>query len=515
MTLAGIRTRVRRAVLVRVARWRATPVGLRAKMVAFTCGLIALVVAVDLIVGVSLENTRSRSSATVVMAELADGFAATVAERMESGHGEDLASVAHAVALSSEVDDVYVLGREGTIVARDVTGKYPVPSVAEPALMRAMVDHRSIAVVDGDAVTAAAPIVTSNQAILGYIMLRGTRHDSQSNGSVVVALTAFLLLLGAAAATAFSASLTKPLKSLTAATGRIAAGDLAKPAAVDSSDEFGVLAASLNRMMARTSESLTAYQRRERDLTAGRERAEAASLAKSEFLARIGHELRTSLNAIVGFSDLLSGPRSRAMGDRTFTTYARDINRAGRHLLTLVTNIVEYAQTDAGASALKEEVCDAEQLVRSITEPLEHLAEEGGVALTVESTATLPIIRCDRERLGKALANLLSIAIKATRAGGYVAVTMSEDGHGGVLIRITDSGPGVPPEKAETARRTPFARSDSGAALGFALARRIVEQHAGGFRVESYPNIGNVVTIRLPAVSADSLPPKLNPMRVS
>jgi signal transduction histidine kinase len=326
----------------------------------------------------------------------------------------------------------------------------------------------------------------------------------------VVALTAFLLLLGAAAATAFSASLIRPLKSLTAATGRIAAGDLAKPAAIDSTDEFGTLAASINRMMARTADSLTAYQRRERDLTAGRERAEAASLAKSEFLARIGHELRTSLNAIVGFSDLLSGPRSRAMGDRTFATYARDINRAGRHLLTLVTNIVDYAQTDSGMAALKQEICDAEQLVRGIAEPLERVAEEGGIALTVESTSTLPIIRCDRERLGKALANLMSIAIKGTRAGGYVAITIAEDGSEAIIIRIADSGAGAP-----LASDAAGVRSDSGTALGLALARRIVEQHAGGFRVESYPSIGTVVTIRLPAVSPDSLPPELNPMRAS
>jgi signal transduction histidine kinase len=513
MKPSAICARGRQALIDRVGRWGAVPVGLRAKMVAFTCGLIALVVVVDLVVGASLENTRSRRSAASDLTEVADGFAATAAAQFASGNGNDLAAVSHAVALSNEVDDVYVFDRGGTIVARDAVDGHPTPSVAEPALMRAIVDHRSVAVVDGDTVTAAAPIRADDRAVVGYVLLRGYRHEAESSVAVVVAVAAFLLLLGGAAAYAFSAALTRPLETLTAATGRIAAGDLAKPAAVDSRDEFGMLAAGLNRMMALTAESLTDYQRRERDLTANRERAEAASLAKSEFLARIGNELRASLNAIVGFSDLLSGPRSRAMGDRTFAAYARDINRSGRHLLTLVTNIVDYVQTDAGAAALKAEVCDAEQLVRSMAEPLEQLALEGGVTLTVEATSTLPIIRCDRERLGKAIANLLSIAIKATRAGGTVAATVVENGSGSVIIRIADSGTGAPSEFAEPVRH-PGPRGDSGAAIGLALARRIVEQHAGGFRVESYPNIGSIVTIRLPAVSADELPPELNPLRV-
>jgi signal transduction histidine kinase len=515
MTLDGIGIGVRRLVLARLQRWGMAPVGLRTKMIAFTCGLIALVIAVDVLVGASIENARTRRSTAAAFTDLADGFAATTADRMASGGGEDVEFAAHALALSREVDDVFVFDRDGNIVARDVTDTHPIPSAAEPALVRAMIDHRSVALVRGDTVTAAAPIVTDDRAVLGYVVLRGTRHESEPDGTVTIAVTALLLLMGAAAASVFSAWLTRPLETLAAATGRIVDGDLAKPAAVESRDEFGQLAAGLNRIMARTAESLTAHERRELDLTVGRERAEAASLAKSEFLARIGSELRTSLNAIVGFSDLLAGPRSRAMGDRTFASYARDINRSGRHLLTLVTNIVDYVQTDAGVSALKQEVCDAEQLLRAIAEPLEPLAEEGGVALTVESTSTFPIIRCDRERLGKALANLLSMAIKATRAGGTVAVTVAEDGFGGVVIRIVDSVTGGPTKAVEPVRRGSVPRGDSGAALGLALARRIVEQHAGALRVESYPNIGTVVTIRMPSVSPDSLPPELNPMRVS
>ncbi|MGE5539432.1 MAG: ATP-binding protein [Gemmatimonas sp.] len=500
MTIADIRARLRGLIRDRVRADAGTLiVGVRGKVLAFTCALVVLFVASSLAVDATVETTRTRRAAAETLTGLAEGLAATVAGQMDADNAVDLVAIARAVALSAEVDDVYVFDRDGKVLAEDVTGAHRVPSMSEAALMRAMVERKGVALVDGGVVTAAAPIATDEHGLAGYVLVRGPcRNQAVVGFPMLLAVGAVLLLLGGLAATAFSAWLVRPLKALTDAAARIASGDFAKPAVVDRRDEFGSLADALNRVMARTATAVAAYERLQQELMARRERAETANRAKSDFLARVGLELRTSLNAIVGFSDLLSGPRSRAMADTTFTTYARNINRSGRHLLTLVTGILDYVQIDTGTIVLREEPCNLAELVRSVAAPLDDLAEDGGIALTVDTPDALPTVRCDPERLGKALASVLTISIRATRSGGTVAVTVSEDADGSVVVRIADSGIG---DSEPAGDDTPSGRSRGvGAGLGLALARKVIELHLGGLRVESYPGAGTIVTVRLPAV---------------
>jgi signal transduction histidine kinase len=316
---------------------------------------------------------------------------------------------------------------------------------------------------------------------------------------------ALSLALGAFLATWNGDVLTRPIEMLSSAAERIVRDDFSHPVGVNTRDEFRSLAEALNRLMARMATLTAAYGRAQADLAAALCRADAVSRAKSEFLAGMSRELRAPLNVIVGFSDLLTGARSSSLAEPKRREYARNISRAGRHLLNLVCGILDYAQVDTGRATLAEADIDMGELVRAIVSSLDSLADDTGVMLCADVAPGLPMVRCDGERLTQALANLVLNAVQSTRAGGYVTVTLTRGDHGTLELRIADNGIGIARKDMEKAL-TPFGRLDGkpaararGLGLGLPLACKLIELHGGIFRIESYANVGTVVTVRLPA----------------
>ncbi|HZT51213.1 MAG TPA: ATP-binding protein [Stellaceae bacterium] len=242
-----------------------------------------------------------------------------------------------------------------------------------------------------------------------------------------------------------------------------------------------------------------------RDITA-RMRIEAslaeASKAKSDFLARMSHELRTPLNAIIGFSEMI---RDAAIGplDARYRDYGNDINAAGRHLQTIINDILDISKLEDGRLELREEIVSIADTVEACRRIVAAMAETAGVALAIDIPAALPPIRTDPLRFRQILLNLMSNGVKFTPSGGRVTVAAAVRGEGAV-IAVADTGIGMKAEDIPIALE-PFRQIDGalsrrfdGTGLGLPLAKALVELHGGRLEIESVPDAGTVVRVVLP-----------------
>ena len=233
-------------------------------------------------------------------------------------------------------------------------------------------------------------------------------------------------------------------------------------------------------------------------------KADMASRSKSAFLAAMSHELRTPLNAIIGFSEMLSLEALGPLGSPLYQNYAQDIHRSGKHLLSLISDILDISRLEAGKAELHEESVDVATLVSDCLRMIEHQAEAGGLTLETELPRDLPGVLADERRLKQVLLNLLSNAIKFTQRGGriVVQVRVSDDG---MHLSIEDSGIGIAPEDIAQAFEnfsqvdSTVARHQQGAGLGLPLSRQFMELHGGKLVLESVVGVGTIATAVLPA----------------
>jgi CheY-like chemotaxis protein/nitrogen-specific signal transduction histidine kinase len=233
---------------------------------------------------------------------------------------------------------------------------------------------------------------------------------------------------------------------------------------------------------------------------------EAASQHKSQFLANMSHELRTPLNAIIGLTDLL-------LED------ARDLNRtdeieplervlqAGRHLLTLINDVLDLSKIEAGRMELHLEEFPIAPLIHEVAQTVRTIAEANNDILDVECAADIGSMRADATRVRQALLNLASNAVKFTENGRVTIAATRASGQTDdvILMRVSDTGIGMTAE--QTARLfQDFTQADAsttrkygGTGLGLAISRRFCRMMGGDITVESAPGQGSRFTITLPA----------------
>jgi len=250
----------------------------------------------------------------------------------------------------------------------------------------------------------------------------------------------------------------------------------------------------------------------ESELQAARADAEAASLAKSEFLARMSHELRTPLNAILGYTQLMQ--RDSALPKNRLDQIGI-IRRAGEHLLTLINEVLDLARIESGRLDVREVEVDLALLTQDIEAMFRSRAEQAGLQFRVDRSAALPrCVLADDGRLRQILINLLGNAVKFTPRGGTVALQVSaaEDPEDSdiIVFAIEDSGIGIGKEKLERIFE-PFYqvddRSDDGLGLGLAITQRLVAAMNGSISVSSEPGRGTQFRVRLPLSRPDAAPP--------
>jgi signal transduction histidine kinase len=239
-----------------------------------------------------------------------------------------------------------------------------------------------------------------------------------------------------------------------------------------------------------------------------RVRAEAASRAKSDFLAVMSHELRTPLNAISGYVQLLEmetyGPVTPAQQD-----VLGRVDRSQRHLLRLINDVLNLARIESGHVEYSLEAVPVDEVVSSVLPMVEPQLASKGLSHTVEITKPL-VVWADREKTQQVLLNLLANAVKFTPAGGRVRVDADQDAHTGrIELRVKDTGPGIPEEK-QSAVFEPFVQVDtsrtrqaSGTGLGLAISRHLARGMRGDLTLDSAPGAGATFSLILPSARAD------------
>lgn len=239
-----------------------------------------------------------------------------------------------------------------------------------------------------------------------------------------------------------------------------------------------------------------AMLKRSTDLQRANALLREADSAKNEFLSRMSHELRTPLNAIIGFAQLL------AMSDLTANDHesAEHILKAGRHLLSLINDVLDLSGIESGRLSLSLEAVNLAEVLTETVQLLNPSAAARAISLTF-SQARDVFVHADRQRLKQVLLNLGSNAIKYNREGGRVSFVVSESA-GTVEIAVIDDGPGITPELQQRLF-TPFDRlgadasSIEGTGLGLALSRSLAEAMGATIRVESELGFGSNFSIRL------------------
>ncbi|MFZ4606075.1 MAG: ATP-binding protein [Caulobacter sp.] len=239
------------------------------------------------------------------------------------------------------------------------------------------------------------------------------------------------------------------------------------------------------------------------DLTVARDHAEAASVAKSEFLANISHEIRTPLNGVLGMAQIMDrGELAPAQRE-----HLAIIRESGATLLTLLNDVLDLAKIEAGKLEIRREDVALGKIVSAVCDTFQAVAEVKGVALGCAiAPGAAGAWRLDPMRVSQVLANLLSNAVKFT-ARGQVSVRV-EASPDGLMFSVIDTGPGIPADRLQdlfgkfNQLDASTTRSFGGSGLGLAICRDLVALMSGEMSVESTVGRGSTFRVLLPAEPA-------------
>ena len=231
-------------------------------------------------------------------------------------------------------------------------------------------------------------------------------------------------------------------------------------------------------------------------------RAEAASQSKTAFLAHLSHDIRTPLNHIIGFAQLMRHETYGPLGDDRYVDYVESIRTSGERLLSFFAATLDLAELEGGRRVLNPVEIDVDDLLLGVVQRFTQQAQRKGIALKLGAPALSNIVG-DRFSLDRMLGNIVDNALRYTQPRGAVTIS-AYAANDGVVLEITDNGIGMSPERLAAVSQ-PFAFGDAslprerdGMGLGLAIARTIAELSGGRLAIDSRPGLGTTVAVSLP-----------------
>jgi len=479
------------------ARLRRRPRSLRARLLLWFTGLIALAV---VLVGVALSartvqllqrqyEATYRSAAQAVVAIIDDHLQGAIQGNHLSLVRGDLRALVsslgqgyrlrvrlydlHGVLLADSRDAVALLGKS---LATDNFAPLAYPAAVVPPGKTQPVPVARIAVSDP---------------------LNDRAYQERQFLGAVAWITLGALLLTLVVGGILSDRLTAPLRVLTRATARMDAGALGLRVPEGQRDEAGELARQFNRMAERLEESF-------RLLSAERDRLALDRDGLRQFVADVSHELRTPLTALYTFNDLLQG----GAGEDPATRREFLAESAGQieRLNWLTRNLLDLSRLEAGITRIEPRPADLGETLRRAVASNSPAAGTKGVAILLDAPPL--VVTHDAPRLEQALGNIIGNAVKFSPPGGTVDVRIYVCG-ARVVVEARDEGPGIPPDEAPRVferfyRGRDANRGGEGSGLGLAIAKAIVDAHSGAIEIQSGLDRGTAIVVGLPI--SDSTP---------
>ncbi len=255
-------------------------------------------------------------------------------------------------------------------------------------------------------------------------------------------------------------------------------------------------------------QDVTEHVQHEHDLKTAKESVERAYAAKSQFLANMSHELRTPLNAIIGFSEMMQRQILGPIGTEKYLDYVDGILESGKHLLDLISDILDMSKIEAGKYELDYEEVNLSDLIQLSVHMIEGRALDNDVKITTTLQSAEIMISVDRRAIMQVLLNVLSNAVKFTKEKGDIKVScreVSRDNQQNLIeITIEDNGIGIPAMKLNSITNpfeqvsSQYTREHEGSGLGLAITKELIELHSGTLQIKSRVDVGTCVTILLP-----------------
>ncbi|WP_419905334.1 ATP-binding protein [Kiloniella sp.] len=254
-----------------------------------------------------------------------------------------------------------------------------------------------------------------------------------------------------------------------------------------------------------TVQDITKTKLAEIDLKEALNEAEKANRTKASFLATMSHELRTPLNAILGFSEILVSQSFGPLGTEKYLDYAKDIHNSGTNLLSLISDILEISNLEAGDKSLIKETVNLTRLITSCHKSVKPSFDQANIAVSLSLPKRLPPILADERALQQIILNLLSNAAKFTPEKGQVNIALTQSNEA-ITLSVEDNGPGIDDDHLAILLK-PFTRLESdphvsqdGIGLGLSIIKSLTEAHGGHLEIDSKVGRGTTFYVHLPSM---------------